>query len=263
MSSVAYYQIIAILPGAGTKSIINKTESQVMDYVISFKIDGTIKEGWGDKDISYQVYELRVYQTKSKYDKKTGVKLEDFIKGERNKYSNFEKRVSQLLNKKETRVFIIMPIQGKEFGNQNEQRIYKEFDQRFIKIRDLLKKYNCTAIRIDKEYPLDQLVARIKQEIERAHFIIADLTEERPSCYFEAGYAEALKRSVIYIASEYSIIDTKNETKIHFDVHMMVNKFSNHDEMIHKLKNAIDKNKKILFKEESTHKEGKLLKINS
>ena len=81
----------------------------------------------------------------------------------------------------------------------------KEFDNRFVKIKTLLSEYNAVAIRIDKEFPLEQLVARIKQEIEQAEFVIADLTEERPSCYFECGYAEALKKKVIYIASEYGI----------------------------------------------------------
>ncbi len=97
---------------------------------------------------------------------------------------------------------------------------------------------------------MEQLVARIKYEIEKADFIIADLTDERPSCYFEAGYAEALKKPIIYIASEQSIIEPSNLTKIHFDVHMNVNKFSNMTEMIKKILNVIDKNKNIIFKEE-------------
>ncbi len=125
-----YYQIIAVLPGSTTKSIINKTELQVMDYVISFLNNGTIKEGWGEKDFSYQAYELKIYQTKTKYAKTAGVKLEDFVKRERNKFSSFEKRASNLLHRKEYRSFVIMPIQGKNM----EARMSKEYIMNLINV---------------------------------------------------------------------------------------------------------------------------------
>ena len=107
------------------KTIINKTEAQVMEYVISFVSSGTIKESWGGKANSYQVYELRIYKTKTKYNKNEGKKIDVFLKGIQNIFYLFEKRARQLIQKDEHRVFIIMPIQGKEFGSQNEQRIYK------------------------------------------------------------------------------------------------------------------------------------------
>jgi len=248
MAITSYYQVIASLPGSKTKTIINKSESQAMEYVISFLNSSTIKENWGSKAHSYQVYELKIYKTKTKYSKKTGKKIEEFLKGVQNTYYSFEKRAKQLLHKDDYRVFINMPIQGKELGSQNEQRIFKEFDSRFNKIKDILSNYNAVAIRIDKEFPLEQLVARIKSEIETASFMICDLTEERPSCYFEAGYAEAIKKKVIYIASEFSIIDTTKKTNIHFDIHMNVNFFSNIVEMASKIVNVIEKNKETLFK---------------
>jgi hypothetical protein len=45
-------------------------------------------------------------------------------------------------------------------------------------------------------FPLEQhtyfSVPVVKEDIRRAHFVLADLTKERPSCYFELGLAEAL-----------------------------------------------------------------------
>lgn len=140
-----------------------------------------------------------------------------------------------------------MPIQGEKFGTQEQQRIHREYDERFEVIERLLGDYECVAIRIDKEHPLDDLVRRIKDEIARAQFVIADMTDERPSCYFEAGYAEALRRPVIYIASKESVISTGKATKIHFDVHMNVNFFVNHTELRAKLRSAIGKNESLLF----------------
>ncbi len=144
-----------------------------------------------------------------------------------------------------------MPIQGEKFGSQDEQRIYQEYDNRFEILENLLSDYKCVAIRIDKEHPIEDLVNRIKEEIRKAQFIIADLTDERPSCYFEAGYAEGLKRKpIIYIASKESVMNPKQETKIHFDVHMNVNYFTNHEELQGKIKSVIEKNKDKLFIQE-------------
>jgi nucleoside 2-deoxyribosyltransferase len=87
------------------------------------------------------------------------------------------------------------------------------------------------------------LVKRIKSEIERALFIIADLTEERPSCYFEAGYGEAKGKPIIFIASKESVIKPGQKTNIHFDIHKNVNYFSNYDEMVEKIQSVIYKKK--------------------
>jgi hypothetical protein len=140
-----------------------------------------------------------------------------------------------------------MPIQGAQNGTQEEQRIYKEYDERFEVIEKVVGKYGGIAIRIDKEHALDDLVGRIKREIQDCGFVIADLTDERPSCYFEAGYAEALKRPVIYVASKQSVERPGTNTKIHFDIHMSINFFVNLKELKERLTKAIEKNKAKLF----------------
>src|SRR5207245_86960 len=86
----------------------------------------------------------------------------------------------------------------------------------------------------------------IKAEIRRARFLVADLTEERPSCYFEIGYAEALSRPVIPVASKESVMSPGTETKVHFDIHQNVRFFTNHEELAEKLRAAIEKNRKKL-----------------
>ena len=77
------------------------------------------------------------------------------------------------------------------------------------------------------------------------------MTDERPSCYFEAGYAEALGKSVIYVASKQSVAKPGTKTNIHFDIHMNMNYFSNHKELGEKLTAAIAKNRKTLFDDAS------------
>jgi nucleoside 2-deoxyribosyltransferase len=108
---------------------------------------------------------------------------------------------------------------------------------------------DCYAIRIDKEAPLEGLVDRIKEEIRRANFVLADLTDERPSCYFEVGYAEALGVPVIYAASKQSVVSPGTETRIHFDIHKSINWFTNHEELGEKIRRAFNKNKQRLLAE--------------
>lgn len=245
-----YYHAVAIRSGDLRKCFANKTESQILtDYVIPFTSSGVIRAKWGKKAQSYQVLELRIYRTAQSWDRRAGMSLDQFLKskGARNIYRGMAERVRDAFAGPSTRAFVIMPIQGKKYGTQDQQRVHREYGERFQVIEAVLKEWNCVAIRIDQEHPLDDLVRRIKQEIDDADFIVADLTDERPACYFEAGYAEALGRHVIYIASEESVLTPGVKTCIHFDVHVNVSRFSNHQELQEKLRATVDKNKLLLM----------------
>jgi nucleoside 2-deoxyribosyltransferase len=145
------------------------------------------------------------------------------------------------------RAFVIMPIQGERYGAQEDQRIFKEFDERFGAIERILDELDCVAIRIDKEAPLEGLVDRIRDEIRRSQFVITDLTDERPSCYYELGYADGLRIPAICIASQDSVLHPGTRTKIHFDVHRAVQFFSNHDELKAKIRHAFERNREMLL----------------
>ena len=248
-----YYHAIATLSGERKKSIVNKTESEMLtEITLPFVSSGTISAQWGDKKQSYQVLELRIYRTENAFNKKSGITLDTFLGKRPNIFDKFRQQAEKALGKAAHRVFIIMPIQGEKYGTQNDQRIYKEFDERFTAIEKLMPDFESVAIRIDKEHPLEDLVARIKAEIDRAVFVVADLTDERPSCYYEAGYAEAKGKPTIYVASKESVITPGKATKIHFDVHMNVNFFTSTTELREKLRSVIQKNKKALFERPSS-----------
>lgn len=241
------FQTLAILPGDRQKTIANRSDSEVLSQIVQpFVASGVITATWGNKRKSYQVLELRIYETSKPWNKKDGP-LSAAIKGKRNLFSRFESKAQQLLATNLPKVFVVMPIQGEKHGDQEQQRIYREYDQRFETIEDVVSEAGAVAIRIDKEHPLDDLVARIKKEIQGAAFVVADLTDERPSCYFEAGYAEALRKPVIYVASKQSVARPGTTTKVHFDIHMNVQFFTNHNELKEKLAAAIEKNRTALF----------------
>lgn len=243
------FHAIATLSGNRQKTIPNRSEDQLLsEVVLPFVSKGVMTAKWGKSTQSYQVLELRIYETSTSWDKRTGP-LSDLIKGKRNQFPRFEAKAKKLVGKDAPRVFVIMPIQGEQHGSQEDQRVYREYDERFFAIESVIANAGCVAIRIDKEHPLEDIVGRIKTEIKNSTFLVADLTDERQSCYFEAGFAEALPRPIIYVASKDSVLKPGTETKIHFDIHMNVHYFTNHKELKTKLRDAITKNKERLFAE--------------
>ena len=239
---MSYYHLVAALPGGARKTVFNKTEAQAMaGFVIPFVETSTITTKWGKSVQRRQALELRVYKTDKPYDKKRSGAFDQFIKGRRNLFDSLAKR-AETQRGPTTRVFVVMPLQGEKYGTQDEQRILKEYDERFDAMEEVLGKLDCYAIRIDKEAPLEGIVDQIKEEIRKANFIIADLTDERQSCYFEAGYAEALGRPVIYVASKESVVSPGTPTAIHFDIHKNINFFTNHKELKEKIRITFNKN---------------------
>jgi hypothetical protein len=151
--------------------------------VIPFVANNVITAKWGRKAKTYQVLELQIYETEKPRDKRKGA-LAELLKKKRNLFARFEARAKQLLETNKPKVFVVMPIQGEKHGDQDQQRVYREYDQRFEAIESVVSDAGAVAIRIDKEHPLEDLVGRIKKEIQGCVFVVADLTDERPSCYF-------------------------------------------------------------------------------
>jgi len=244
-----YFHVVALLPGGERKTVNNKTEAEVItSFVTPFVQTSTITTKWGQKSQRRQALQLMIYRTEERYAKSTGTKFDAFIKNKKNRFKEYADKVKAQTGQSH-RVFVVMPLQGEKYGDQEQQRILKEYDERFDAIEAVLGGLDCYAIRIDKEAPLEGVVDTIKDEIRKAKFIIADLTDERPSCYFEAGYADALGRPVIYVASKQSVVQPGQDTTIHFDIHRNINFFSNHTELKEKVKTTFEKNKAKLLAE--------------
>jgi hypothetical protein len=243
-----FYHVVAILAGGTPKVVTNRSEADVLtNFVIPFVSTGTVTTNWGSGEKTRQAFELRVYCTDTPHTRSAGETFEQHIKGRKNRYGTFEQKAKRVLGKRRNRVFVVMPIQGEKYGLMEQQRIFDAYNDRFAAIEKVLDGLECVAIRIDKEAPLGGLVERIKDEIRRAQFVIADLTDERQSCYYELGYADALKTPAICIASKDSVLKPGTPTKIHFDIHRPVHFFTNHTELREKIKQAFEKNRATLL----------------
>jgi nucleoside 2-deoxyribosyltransferase len=54
------------------------------------------------------------------------------------------------------------------------------------------------SVRIDKVHHNEKICDRMLAEIRKCHTVVADVTRHRPGVYFEAGFAMALGRNVIW-----------------------------------------------------------------
>jgi len=109
--------------------------------------------------------------------------------------------------------FMIMQIGDKSLDNM--------FEEIYLPIA---RECDLKLFRVDKDNEGDLIKKTIDKYIDEAKIIIADLTNERPSCYHEVGYAYGLRKylNVILTVREDHLPASDNFNnkgpKIHFDL---------------------------------------------
>jgi nucleoside 2-deoxyribosyltransferase len=88
----------------------------------------------------------------------------------------------------------------------------------------VLRDLKVTALRVDRVQHNEDIDDKIFELLDAADVCIADLTYARPSVYYEAGYAVAAEKPVIYIARADHFHpkpeDRAGNERIHFDLQM-------------------------------------------
>ena len=90
-------------------------------------------------------------------------------------------------------VFIIMPMD-------------EEADPGLADVHDAIKQtateLGLTARRVDDVQTTDRITPTVIEQLGRAEYVVADLTHNRPNVYYEAGYADALGKTPVFVAKE-------------------------------------------------------------
>lgn len=98
-------------------------------------------------------------------------------------------------------VFVIMAFSGE--GMQDT----------YSAIKDECHKLHLNARRVDENIGSGLIIGEITDLIEKAEFIICDLTYERPNVYYELGYAHGVGNE-----SSDILLIAKEGTVLHFDI---------------------------------------------
>lgn len=96
-------------------------------------------------------------------------------------------------------VFVIMT-----FGDDELDSAYEGV------IRPVIEEFNLKAIRIDEIQDSGKITDQMLEQIASSKYVFADLTGERPNCYYECGFAHALGKELI--------LTVKRNQNIHFDL---------------------------------------------
>jgi hypothetical protein len=85
-----------------------------------------------------------------------------------------------------------------------------QFDDVLDAIKEAAGRCGIHAERVDEPQSNERITDRILESIRKAEYVIADLTGSRPNVFYEAGYAQGLRKTPIYVARE--------GTKLEFDL---------------------------------------------
>jgi len=116
-----------------------------------------------------------------------------------------------------------------KFGDARLDRIYNDY------LKVSVKQAGFDLLRLDEKPKPGLIDNRLKSEIAKSKFIIADLTFGNNGAYWEAGYAEGLGKPVIYTCeSKYFA-----ENKTHFDTNHYLTILWDEDNMEDSMKELI------------------------
>jgi len=69
-------------------------------------------------------------------------------------------------------------------------------------IKQAVEECNLFCERVDEQHFTETILDVVFRNIKRSRFIIADMTGRNPNVFYEAGYAEALGKPIIYITQD-------------------------------------------------------------
>jgi nucleoside 2-deoxyribosyltransferase len=96
-------------------------------------------------------------------------------------------------------IFVVM-----KFGDKELDSAYEGV------IKPIIEENGYKAVRIDEVQDSGKITEQVLEHIATSKYILADLSGERPNCYYEAGYAHALGKQLIFTI--------KKSDAIHFDL---------------------------------------------
>lgn len=112
-------------------------------------------------------------------------------------YTDQRRQIAESLKGREA--FMVSPLGNTEV----------DYNYQWV-IQPAVRSQGFEITRVDEISHTGNITDLILDAINRSRFVVADLTDERPNCYYEVGYAHAQGKPVIILAKE--------GTQRHFDI---------------------------------------------
>lgn len=121
------------------------------------------------------------------------------------------------------------------FDRTDPQRVFvvtsfsKSLDQNFDAIDRACREFGLNTVRVDKEMSSESIIDRIQQHLLETTYVIADITEARPNCYYEIGFFDALLVARQASSQNHLLLVAQNITEdAHFDLrHRGIQQYDN------------------------------------
>ena len=97
------------------------------------------------------------------------------------------------------------------FGKADTDLIYNQYMSKTIQDAGMI------PLRVDRIIHNERIDIKIRELIEKADVVVADLTYARPSVYWEAGYAERRVPVVYTCRSDHFHPQKDDNLQVHFD----------------------------------------------
>lgn len=197
----------------------NKSKDILINVVLIPFINGQVKvvkrngvkKVLNMKNVSY----LTVYKTPHKLVKKLGATPDEMNQKDFSKYECTDEIIKEVKSSQsdiaahsilqlafappKKQVFVIM-----KFGD-------KELDSAYEGVmKPVIEAHQYKAIRIDEIQDSGKINDQILEYIATSKYVLADLSGARPNCYYEAGFAHALGKQLIFTI--------KKSDTVHFDL---------------------------------------------
>lgn len=161
-----------------------------VSYVRVFKTPQAIKSSIKNYDSILSTPQYQQYDCTSEV---TAIALQN------SSFGKLTSLVEKILLPTKKQVFVIM-----KFGD-------RILDSAYVgAIKPVFKKFKYDVVRIDEIQDSGKITDQILEEIAQSELVIADLTDARPNCYYEAGFGHAIGKEMIFTI--------KKGSSIHFDL---------------------------------------------
>ncbi len=196
---------------------INMSHQMIIDKVLVPFISGQVVD-WGFKESRVllnmkTINQLRVFKSKEQMDDKPGSQI-DFDTA-----ADYEDCTTELLD--QVRQLQASPktssLLEKAFATpQNQVFVVMKFGDKYLDspyqgvIKPAFHKYDIKCLRIDEVQDAGNVTDQVLNAIASSRYVLAELSGERPNCYYETGFAHALGKELI--------LAIRASEDIHFDL---------------------------------------------